>query len=132
MISGKVGEDIRHGYTGGAVDMYIPKGKNIHGYDVNSLYPFVLRDNEFPIGTPTYFEGNIILKIPNTFGFFYCKIEAPEGLKHPILQSQIKTRVGLRTVAPLGTWVGLYLSEELYNAKKFGYKFKVLWGYTFG
>ena len=26
----------------------------------------------------------------------------------------------------------MYFSEELYNAKKFGYEFKVLWGYTFG
>jgi hypothetical protein len=107
MISGKVGDEIRQGYTGGAVDMYIPKGKNIHGCDVNSLYPFVMRDNEFPIGTPTYFEGNILLQPPggSAFGLFHCKIKAPEGLKHPILQSHIKTRVGLRTVAPLGTWV---------------------------
>jgi len=25
----------------------------------------------------------------------------------------------------------MYFSEELYNAKKYGYKFEVLWGYTF-
>jgi len=137
MISGKIGDDIRQGYTGGAVDMYIPKnpkGVKIYGYDVNSLYPSVMRDNEFPIGTPTYFEGNILLQPTgdSTFGFFYCKIKAPEGLKHPILQSHIKTSDGLRTVAPLGNWEGMYFSKELYNAKKFGYEFEVLWGYTFG
>lgn len=25
----------------------------------------------------------------------------------------------------------MYFSEELYNAHKFGYKFEILWGYTF-
>lgn len=32
----------------------------------------------------------------------------------------------------MGALMGsVYLSEELYNALKFGYKFEVLWGYTF-
>ena len=64
-------------------------------------------------------------------GFFYCKRIAPDNLKHPILQVHIKTKDGIRTIAPLGTWEGMYLSEELYNAQNFGYKFEVLWGYTF-
>jgi len=41
-LSGKIAQDIRQGYTGGAVDVYIPKppnGVKIKGYDVNSLYP---------------------------------------------------------------------------------------------
>jgi DNA polymerase type B, organellar and viral len=32
---------------------------------------------------------------------------------------------------PTGNWEGMYFSEELYNAKKYGYQFEVLWGYTF-
>ena len=131
MLSGKLADDIRSGYTGGAVDMYIPNGTNIHVYDVNSLYPFVMRDKKMPIGTHTYFQGNILKVDPNAFGFFYCKIKAPDNLKHPILQTHLKTKNGLRTVAPLGTWEGMYFSEELYNAEKFGYKFDILWGYTF-
>jgi hypothetical protein len=131
MLSGKLAEDIRSGYTGGAVDMYIPNGTNIHVYDVNSLYPSVMRDKKMPVGTPTYFQGNILKINPNAFGFFFCKIKAPDNLKHPILQTHLKTKNGLRTVAPLGTWEGMYFSEELYNAEKFGYKFEILWGYTF-
>jgi DNA polymerase type B, organellar and viral len=41
-LSGKIANDIRSGYTGGAVDMYIPeppKGVKIKSLDVNSLYP---------------------------------------------------------------------------------------------
>lgn len=80
MLSGKIAENIRIGYTGGAVDMFIPIAagrKDIYAYDVNSLYPFVMREYPYPIGTPTYFIGNILKLDPNAFGFFYCKIQAP-------------------------------------------------------
>lgn len=136
MLSGKIAEAIRVGYTGGAVDMYIPKpvkGVKIFAYDVNSLFPFVMKNFMFPIRTPTYFEGNILKMVPNAFGFFFCKITAPKELIHPILQTHVKPKGGasLRTIAPLGTWEGMYFSEELINAIKYGYSFEVLWGYTF-
>jgi hypothetical protein len=38
---------------------------------------------------------------------------------------------GTRTVAPTGNWTGVYFSEEIYNAMKYGYKFKIIRGYTF-
>ncbi len=145
-ITGKVYRDIKLSYTGGATDMYIPYppvGAKIHAYDVNSLYPFVMLDNDYPTGNPTYFEGNILnncntLNMGNNFyyrdkpfGFFYGKIIAPENLLHPILQIHHKTSEGLRTVAPLGSFEGMFFSEELYNAEKYGYKFEILWGYVF-
>jgi len=134
MLSGDIENDIRQGYTGGACDMYIPKPINnnkIYAYDVNSLYPFVMAENKLPIGNPTYFSGDITKIDKNAFGFFYCNIITPNNLKHPIIQTHIKTSEGVRTVAPLGTWSDMVFSEEMYNAMKLGYKFEVLWGYTF-
>jgi len=32
---------------------------------------------------------------------------------------------------PTGNWEGMYFSEELKNAQKYGYTFEILWGYTF-
>jgi hypothetical protein len=90
----------------GAVDMYIPKppkGVEIKGYDVNSLYPKQMFDKLMPIGFPTYFEGDIRKIDLNAFGFFYCKIIAPDNIKHPILQTHVKTSGGIRTIAPIGT-----------------------------
>jgi len=53
-------------------------------------------------------------------------------LKHPILQTKIKINNSWRTIAPLGTWTGYYLSEELYNAEKIaGYTFKIKRGILF-
>jgi hypothetical protein len=89
--------------------MYIPKnpkGSKIYGYDVNSLYPFVMKEFLYPIGNPTYFKGNILFKDKDAFGFFYCKIKAPDNIKHPILQTLLNNR----SVCPLGTWEGLYFS----------------------
>lgn len=36
-----------------------------------------------------------------------------------------------RTIAPIGNWTGHYFSDELYNAEKLGYKFKVKRGSLF-
>ena len=133
-LSGKIANDIRQGYTGGAVDMYIPrppKGVKIYSYDVNALYPSVMQEYPMPIGTPTYFEGNIRAIDPDAFGFFYCEIIAPDNIEHPIIQTHVKTNNGIRTMAPLGTWEDIILSAEMDNAIKYGYKFNILWGYTF-
>lgn len=107
MLSGKIAKDIRSSFTGGATDMYTPKNKEgelIYGYDVNSLYPSVMAKYPMPVGKPTYFEGDIRKYQPDSFGFFHCKVTAPKFLLHPIIQVHIKTKSGLRTMAPLGTF----------------------------
>jgi hypothetical protein len=103
-LSGQIAKDIRKSYTGGACDMYISTNndRNIYSYDVNSLYPSIMKDCDMPIGKPTFFEGNIRLIDQNAFGFFFCNITAPNNLEHPILQTHIKTENGIRTIAPLG------------------------------
>jgi len=133
-LSGKIANDIRQGYTGGAVDMYIPKppkGVKIKGFDVNSLYPKQMFDRLMPIGNPTYFEGNIRAIDPTAFGFFYCNIIAPDNIKHPILQTHVKINNMTRTIAPIGNWSDMLFSMEMDNSIKLGYKFEIIWGYFF-
>lgn len=79
-LSGTIARDIRLSYTGGSVDLYIPravKGTKIFCYDVNSLYPYVMKTFKMPVGAPTYFKGDITKLENNPFGFFYCNIIAP-------------------------------------------------------
>jgi hypothetical protein len=105
-LSGQIEKDIRASYTGGAVDMYIPrppKGVKTFCYDVNSLYPYVMKEFDMPTGKPIQFYGNIRKYEPEAFGFFYCKITTPENLMHPILQTHVKTNNMTRTIAPLGS-----------------------------
>lgn len=133
IITGDTYLDIKDGYTGGSVDVYKPYGKNIFHYDVNSLYPFVMINFPMPVGSPRYFEGDILslnLSQDKPFGVFDVEVISPDNLNIPILQTKIKTEFGgIRTVSPLGKWEGTYFSEEIYNAMKYGYKFKVIRGY---
>lgn len=123
MLSGDIFNFIKESYTGGAVDMYLPNGENLYAYDVNSLYPYIMANSPMPVDTPIYFEGNILDQDPNAFGFFRVKVINNSNLIHPIIQTHIKTKGGIRTIAPLGTWEMVIFSEELKNAIKYGYKF---------
>lgn len=41
---------IRRGYYGGHADTYIPRGENLYYYDVNSLYPYIMKTFPMPGG----------------------------------------------------------------------------------
>ncbi len=134
IISGKLFLDLKKSYTGGSTDMYIPYGENIFGYDVNSLYPTIMKNEKMPVGKIIYFKGDITAcaNVTTTpFGFFEVEITAPEHIKHPIIQTKVDTGNGLRTVSPLGTWKDMLFSHEIENAIKYGYKFKIISGYLF-
>jgi hypothetical protein len=131
LLSGQIFNDISKSFTGGSTEMFIPFGENIYAYDVNSLYPYVMNNFDMPIGNIKFFEGNILEIEDKPFGFFECKVTSPKTLKHPILQTKIDSGQGIRTLSPLGSWIGIYFSEEIYNAIKYGYKIEILRGYTF-
>jgi hypothetical protein len=133
-LSGKISTNIKLSYTGGSTDMYIPsnlKNEKVYAYDINSLYPSVMVNYPMPVGKPIYFEGDIRKINHDAFGFFYCKIITPSNIIHPILQTHVKTSSGMRTVSALGQYSDMLFSEEMDNAIKLGYKFEILWGYTF-
>ena len=142
-ILGNVDADIRESFTGGAVDVYKTTNNifddlwgvyhrvKLYYYDVNSLYPFVMKMFSMPTGKPIAFDGNIRRVDPEAYGFFYCKIQSPEYIQDPILQRRIKTKDGVRTVAALGAWEGWIYSVEMDNAVKYGYRFEILKGYKF-
>jgi hypothetical protein len=102
LIHGELYNDLKKAYTGGSVDVYKSHGRKVNRYDVNSLYPSVMRDNPMPTSFPTYFEGDIFLKETKPFGIFEVEIIAPEKLDIPILQLRFKTDKGIKTISPLG------------------------------
>jgi hypothetical protein len=85
-----------------------------------------------PVGNPNYFEGDIWKHDPNAYGFFEVDVVAPDRLNFPFLQCKVKTpHGGLRTVAPLGNWSGVFFSDEIKKALTLGYKFKINRAYLF-
>lgn len=62
VLSGQIYEAISNAYYGGLVDMYIPqnpKGTKVYPYDINGLYPTVMRDFLYPTKIIAYFRGDI-------------------------------------------------------------------------
>ena len=103
--------DLKQAYTGGMVDVYVPTNKpnvKVKSYDVNSLYPFSMKEFAMPVGTPVYFEGDISKIDSNAFGIFEVEVIAPNNLFYPVLQTKVKNYKGLNTLAPLGNWKGWY------------------------
>ena len=132
IITGLIYNDIKNAYLGGLVDVYKPFARNVEAYDVNSLYPSSMFNYPMPVGNPTYFEGNPVKYVKDPFGYFYVSVDAPVSFKIPILQAKIKSKKGeQKTICPVGTWEGWYFSEEIKNAMKYGYKFKIHKGYLF-
>jgi hypothetical protein len=117
---------IGKGYRGGSVDVYRPSGENLFYYDANSLYPYAMKTNLFPVGEPITFEGDRDLY--SIYGIVYAKIIAPENLNVPILLVK-NDQTNRKTIAPLGSWEGWYVSEELKFAEKYGYKIEIVKGY---
>lgn len=102
IITGRIYDFIKNGYSGGSVDVYKPFGKNINCYDVNSLYPSQMLKQDMPVGNPIFFEGDISKIEKDPFGFFEVEIKTPNDLNVPILQTRVKINSGYKTIAPLG------------------------------
>lgn len=132
-ISGTLFKIFKNGYSGGAVDLYIPfhfyddDKKLLFYYDVNSLYPFVMKMFEYPCGEVMYFENDITKIKPYALAFCFCEVKAPENLEHPFLQVHVNNK----TISPLGEFEGVFYSKEILHARKLGYDIKVINGYYF-
>ena len=140
-------------YFGGHVDMYIPESntkfsvnqitqsiknndtnslETVKHYDINSLYPSVMKDYKYPTDIIGKFIGDIRLVsayehyFNNNLGIYKVKVKAP-NIKNPILPVKSKGQL----LYPYGNWTAWYFSEEIKNAEKYGYEFEILGGYIF-
>jgi DNA polymerase type B, organellar and viral len=103
IINGEMYDDIKVSYTGGSVDVYKSFGNNVKCYDVNSLYPYVMLEQDMPVGNPIQFEGDISKFIKDPFGFFEVEVNAPLNLNIPILQIRTKMNGIFKTISPVGS-----------------------------
>lgn len=118
--------DIQKAYFGGISEVYIPRGKDLFYYDVNSLYPFSAY-KAMPGLFCEYFEYNdkTIDLSDDHFGFYYCKVVTVDryiGL--------LPCRTDTGVVYPTGSWEGWFFSEELKFAQNNGYIIKIIKGYN--
>nr|WMB96963.1 hypothetical protein [Solanum melongena]WMB97175.1 hypothetical protein [Solanum aethiopicum] len=76
---------IRRGYYGGHSDTYIPIGKELYYYDVNSLYPYVMKNFPMPGGEPVWRDNCEDMDLDSMFGFIEAYVVAPHDIKRPFL-----------------------------------------------
>jgi DNA polymerase type B, organellar and viral len=120
---------IRKSYLGGATDYYKAYGENLHYYDVNSLYPYVML-KDLPLDLDKKYSNqeqmsNINLK--DFFGFALAEVICPDNIINPLLPVSYNGK----TIFPKGKWVATYFSEELKEVEKYGYKVKLISGYSY-
>lgn len=119
---------IRRGYYGGHADTYKPYGENLYYYDVNSLYPYIMKTFPMPGGVPVW-HGNLEgQELSNLFGFIEAYVVCPRTISRPFLPYRDHNNTLL---FPTGKFVGVYFSEELIYARDLGYKILPLRGYLF-
>ena len=102
-------------------------GQNLYYYDVNSLYPFVMK-KEMPFEPEFWLDGNEI-DINTFFGFALVKVHCPLNITVPFLP--YRDPDSGKTIHPVGNWVSMYFSEEIKAAMEIGYTFEFLRGISF-
>ncbi|KAK6923558.1 DNA-directed DNA polymerase, family B, mitochondria/virus [Dillenia turbinata] len=88
---------IRRGYYGGHSDVYKPAGKNLYYYDVNSLYPFIMKTYPMPIGKPKCEEFKFAIdhgyKVTPLSGYLFEKKEYPfVSFVSSLFESRLKAK----------------------------------------
>lgn len=127
-LTGSAERFCRPAYLGGRTEIFRPifkgkKGKKLFEYDVNSLYPFVLKEFEYPCGRPYFtkdFEKGFL-------GIYHAKVEAPPDLYLPVLGIIHEGKF----IFPVGKFEGKWTSEELKLALSKGYKIEIVRGLVF-
>lgn len=119
---------IRKAYYGGHTDVYKPYGENLYYYDVNSLYPFIMKEFPMPGGDPVW-HGNLEgMELDSLFGFIEAYVVCPKTIKKPFLPYRDKNET---LIFPTGEFIGVYYSEELKYARGIGYTVIPISGYLF-
>jgi hypothetical protein len=101
--------------------MILPENK-YRCYDVNSLYPYVMFNNEFPISKPKTIHNPTKQMIKEYCGITECTIVAPEKLYLPVLPYKLKLGGHNKLVFPLGKFNGYWDNLQLQKAMEIGYK----------
>lgn len=115
----------RPAYLGGRTEIFRPlceKGP-IYEYDVNSLYPYVMRNNFYPFGR----SYNVFDFDDSKLGIYHAKVVTPDDIYIPCL-GIIRNN---KYVFPQGEFSGYWTSAELSYAKSLGYKIDIKFGIVF-
>lgn len=132
-LSETVDQFVRQSYFGGRTEIFKPffvqrsDVSMLRCFDVNSLYPSVMRDNDFP--TRPKFTTEVYLE--NEMGFYDVEVYVPE-MYIPPLGTVYQEKNWGRFIFPTGRFRGVWTTHELNYAVSLGVKIlKVYKGIVF-
>ena len=115
-------EFIRCSYCGGRTEVFKPvlDGQAYH-MDINSMYPYVMYEKEFPIGEPEYIDNPKVaqayfeqwLQFHEGLGFICCTVEIPKQNIPPLPVKMGK--LTFPTGVVYGTWTYVELEYAIKN-----------------
>ncbi|XP_074596508.1 uncharacterized protein LOC141851659 [Brevipalpus obovatus] len=133
--------DVKESFFGGRtnnIKFYHKCASNeeIKYMDVNSLYPYVLKTKNYPVGHPTVVNQSFDYTLNSYFGFVKCRILPPKDLYIPIIPMRVNKKLLFplcMTCAENGdekcthndkerSLVGTWTTAELRVALNHGYK----------
>ena len=110
-------EFARKSYFGGRTEIFKPcykdetGAKTLYCYDVNSLYPSVMRRFDFP----TSVSGRSTTFDPDSLAIWHCKVRVPKMHIPPL-----PVKHGGKLIFPVGVFEGHWTTHELNMAMKYG------------
>lgn len=108
----------RDGYSGGRVEAFVighRSGERFFKLDVNSMYPFVMRSNEFPVDLVSYSENVPVSKLPSLTDRYYCLAEVELDSLVPLYAFKGREKLTF----PVGCFrTTLHHSEILYALRR--------------
>ena len=118
-LSKETDKFIRKGYFGGRTEIYKPvfmgDGKNkLHYYDINSLYPYCMKNLSVPI---EYKGISDKIDLGKTIGFFECTVRVPDCYSPPLPWVHPESK---KLLFPTGTLRGIWSTLELEYAVGLG------------
>ena len=139
-LSKSADDFVRQAYFGGRTEIFKPyfdggEKQKLKNFDVNSLYPFTMLENEYPVASLGFtYKYN-----PEVLGIYHVEVEVPESMYIPVLgavtlvpsvQVEIDKKgrrkefknLSNKFIFPTGRFTGYWTTSELEYAKKMGVK----------
>lgn len=124
MTNRESNDEMKKGYYGGRTEifrLFLPEDK-YRCYDVNSLYPYVMFNNDFPISKPKTIHNPTKTMIKELCGITECAIVTPKKMYLPVLPYKLNIGGHNKLVFPLGKFNGHWDNLQLKKAMEIGYR----------
>jgi hypothetical protein len=123
----------RNAYYGGRVEVFnmyaMETGTPYYYYDINSQYPWVMANHQFPISMPRSVKYRDASECKGRCGIMECDVITPDDLDIPILP--YKDPIRNKLIFPLGHWHGWYDFSFIQKVLDYGYIIKPYRVYEF-